>query len=84
MVVPAKINAEKGVVKGDSPTKLSKAEDITNFFDKQRENMDSATNSAMGGAFGKGGSLGFSFRGIIPKLPSFKVLIIFPTKDRFF
>eukprot|EP00095_Tigriopus_kingsejongensis_P000095 maker-scaffold1877_size25834-snap-gene-0.7 protein:Tk00095 transcript:maker-scaffold1877_size25834-snap-gene-0.7-mRNA-1 annotation:"hypothetical protein AND_009677" len=55
-----------------SPTKLSKAEDITNFFDKQRENMDSATNSAMGGAFGKGGSLGFSFRGIIPKLPSFK------------
>ncbi|TRY70386.1 hypothetical protein TCAL_08908 [Tigriopus californicus] len=70
--VPSKTNAEKAAPKTDSPTKLSKAEDITNFFDKQRENMDSATNSAMGGAFGKGGSLGFSFRGIIPKLPSFK------------
>merc|ERR1712061_63432 len=35
--------------------------------------MGEHRGSAIGGAFGKGGSLGFGFRGTIPKLPSFKM-----------
>ena len=52
--------------------RIPKTEDISNIFDKQRENIE---QTAVGGAFGKGGSLGFGFRGTIPKLPSFKVKI---------
>ena len=54
--------------------RIPKTEDISNIFDKQRENIEHR-GSAIGGAFGKGGSLGFGFRGTIPKLPSFKVKI---------
>jgi len=54
-----------------APTK--RAEDlISSLFDKQREKLESAGSKA-GGALGMGGSLGFGFRGTIPKLPSFKV-----------
>ena len=54
--------------------KIPKTEDISNIFDKQRENLEQrGATGALGGAFGKGGSLGFGFRGTIPKLPSFKV-----------
>ena len=52
--------------------RIPKTEDISNIFDKQRENIEQR-GTAAGGAFGKGGSLGFGFRGTIPKLPSFKV-----------
>ena len=52
--------------------RIPKTEDISNIFDKQRENIEQS-GTAVGGAFGKGGSLGFGFRGTIPKLPSFKV-----------
>ena len=54
--------------------KIPKTEDISNIFDKQRENLEQrGATGVLGGAFGKGGSLGFGFRGTIPKLPSFKV-----------
>ncbi len=53
---------------------MAKAEDLTSLFDKQREKLESGTAAKVpGGAFGMGGSLGFGFRGTIPKLPSFKV-----------
>ena len=52
----------------DKIPRIPKAEDISNLFDRQRENMENR-----GSTFGKGGSLGFGFRGTIPKLPSFKV-----------
>ena len=51
--------------------RIPKAEDISTLFDKQRENME----QNRGSTFGKGGSLGFGFRGTIPKLPSFKVSV---------
>ena len=54
--------------------KIPKNEDISNIFDKQRENIEQGQGTALGGTFGKGGSLGFGFRGTIPKLPSFKVI----------
>ena len=54
--------------------RIPKSEDISNIFDKQRENLEQrGTTGALGGAFGKSGILGFGFRGTIPKLPSFKV-----------
>ena len=57
---------------GKQLPRIPKTEDISNIFDKQRENIEQR-GIAVGGAFGKGGSLGFGFRGTIPKLPSFKV-----------
>lgn len=51
----------------------TKAQDLTSIFDKQREKLESGNTNTIGGAFGMGGSLGFGFRGTIPKLPSFKV-----------
>ena len=48
--------------------------DVSSFFDKQREKMESGGGKgAISSAFGQGGSLGFGFRGTIPKLPSFKM-----------
>lgn len=57
-----------------APVTMAKAEDLTSLFDKQREKLESGT-AGKGGAFGMGGTLGFGFRGTIPKLPSFKVRI---------
>ena len=53
----------------------SNALDVTSFFNQQREKMDAGGGSSamIASAFGKGGSLGFGFRGTIPKLPSFKI-----------
>ncbi|XP_040580169.1 uncharacterized protein Set1 [Lepeophtheirus salmonis] len=51
-------------------SEIPKAEDLTSIFDKQRD-LSGVANS--GGSFGAGGSLGFGFRGSIPKLPSFKI-----------
>ena len=56
--------------------RIPKAEDLSTLFDQQRENIQ-ANRGLAGGSFGAGGSLGFGFRGTIPKLPSFKVRIIF-------
>ena len=60
-----------------------RAPDIASLFDKQRESMEAGGTAAlMKGAFaGAGGSLGFGFRGSIPKLPSFKRKTL-PKKDR--
>ena len=52
--------------------RIPKAEDLSTLFDQQRENIQ-ANRGLAGGSFGAGGSLGFGFRGTIPKLPSFKV-----------
>ena len=49
--------------------RIPKTEDISNIFDKQRENLEQRGTAVSG----QGGSLGFGFRGTIPKLPSFKV-----------
>jgi hypothetical protein len=52
--------------------RIPKAEDLSTLFDQQRQNIE-ANRGLAGGSFGAGGSLGFGFRGTIPKLPSFKV-----------
>ncbi len=60
----------------DTVAAASKATEVlTSLFDKQREKLESSGSASKGpgGAFGMGGSLGFGFRGTIPKLPSFKV-----------
>ncbi len=48
--------------------RIPRAEDISTLFDKHRENMETSG----GKSSGFGGSLGFGFRGSIPKLPAFK------------
>ena len=66
------MDSTRDVIEVKQMPRIPKTEDISNIFDKQRENIEQR-GTALGGAFGKGGSLGFGFRGTIPKLPSFKV-----------
>ena len=66
------MDSARDVIEVKQMPRIPKTEDISNIFDKQRENIEQR-GTALGGAFGKGGSLGFGFRGTIPKLPSFKV-----------
>ena len=66
------VDSTRDVIEVKQMPRIPKTEDISNIFDKQRENIEQR-GTALGGAFGKGGSLGFGFRGTIPKLPSFKV-----------
>ena len=63
--------------------KSNNALDVTSFFNQQREKMDAGggSSSMIASAFGKGGSLGFGFRGTIPKLPSFKIKKTAKRKD---
>ena len=48
--------------------KITRVEDISSFFDKQRESMETGT----GLKAGLSGFSGLGFRGSIPKMPSFK------------
>merc|ERR1711936_1412831 len=54
-------------------TRIPRTEDISTLFDRQRENMG-MTKGAPGSS-----SLGFGFRGSIPKLPAFKKKDVPPT-----
>ena len=56
------------------PTRIPRTEDISKLFDRQRENMG-MTKGAPGSS-----SLGFGFRGSIPKLPAFKKKDVPPTE----
>lgn len=53
-------------VKDEKPNlpRIPRVEDISSFFDKQRESMETTGNRSSG--------FGLGFRGTIPKLPSFK------------
>ena len=51
----------------DKVPKITRVEDISSFFDKQRESMETGA-----GLLKSGGFSGLGFRGSIPKMPSFK------------
>ena len=60
------------------------SEDLSTLFDRQRESfLDSGTKGPSGG-LRMGGSLGFGFRGTIPKMPSFKIKVFFKGTINFF
>ena len=58
----------------DKVPKITRVEDISSFFDKQRESMETGTGLL------KSGFSGLGFRGSIPKMPSFKKKV--PTESK--
>ena len=50
-------------------------EDLSTLFNRQRESILDSGNKGAAAGLRMGGSLGFGFRGTIPKLPSFKIKV---------
>ena len=61
------LDSSSKVDTSDKVPKITRVEDISSFFDKQRESMETGA-----GLLKSGGFSGLGFRGSIPKMPSFK------------